>query len=67
MLSKQVTLGSVIGETQLAMIGNTALHPLSYPLTLDTILRHGPGLHGIYVPASCVSTNPSLGPGSAIF
>jgi alcohol dehydrogenase len=57
---EKVTLGSVIGGTQMAMIGNTALHPLSYPLTLDYHLRHGLAC-AIYVPAFLRYNAPELG------
>lgn len=58
---EKVTLGSVIGGTQMAMIGNTALHPLSYPLTLDYDLRHGLAC-AIYVPAFLRFNKAELGP-----
>ncbi|CAH2602062.1 Alcohol dehydrogenase [Rhodovastum atsumiense] len=32
---------SCIGGVQMAMVGNTAIHPLSYPITLDHGVRHG--------------------------
>ncbi|AYD04072.1 hydroxyacid-oxoacid transhydrogenase (plasmid) [Neorhizobium sp. NCHU2750] len=56
---EKVTLGSVIGGTQMAMIGNTALHPLSYPLTLDYNLRHGLAC-AIYVPAFLRYNQPAI-------
>jgi alcohol dehydrogenase class IV len=58
---EKVALGSVIGGTQMAMIGNTALHPLSYPLTLDYDLRHGLAC-AIYVPAFLRYNQSALGP-----
>jgi alcohol dehydrogenase class IV len=32
---------SVICGVQMAMVGNTAIHPLSYPITIDHGVRHG--------------------------
>ena len=32
---------TVGGGIQMAMVGNTAIHPLSYPLTIDHGVRHG--------------------------
>lgn len=58
---EQVTLGSVIGGSQMALVGNTALHPLSYPLTLDYGLRHGLACV-IYAPAFLRYNRPALGP-----
>jgi alcohol dehydrogenase class IV len=58
---ENVALGSVIGGAQMAIIGNTALHPLSYPLTLDYGLRHGLACV-IYLPAFLRFNAPALGP-----
>lgn len=58
---EKVALGSVIGGAQMAICGNTALHPLSYPLTLDYGLRHGAAC-AIYLPAFLRYNAPNLGP-----
>ncbi|WP_165498082.1 iron-containing alcohol dehydrogenase [Siculibacillus lacustris] len=58
---EQVALGSVIGGAQMGIIGNTALHPLSYPLTLGHSLRHGLACV-IYAPAFLRFNAPALGP-----
>jgi alcohol dehydrogenase class IV len=58
---EKVALGSVIGGAQMAIIGNTALHPLSYPLTLDYGLRHGLACV-ICLPAFLRFNAPALGP-----
>jgi alcohol dehydrogenase len=58
---EKVALGSVIGGAQMGVIGNTALHPLSYPLTLGHGLRHGLAC-AVYLPAFLRHNAPALGP-----
>jgi alcohol dehydrogenase len=57
---ERVALGSVVGGAQMGIIGNTALHPLSYPLTLGYGLRHGLAC-AIWVPAFLRFNAPVLG------
>jgi alcohol dehydrogenase len=50
---------SVVCGVQMAMVGNTAIHPLSYPITLDHGLRHGLAC-ALFLPAFLRYNAPSL-------
>jgi alcohol dehydrogenase len=50
---------SVICGVQMAMIGNTAIHPLSYPITLDHGVRHGLAC-ALFLPAFLRFNAPAL-------
>jgi alcohol dehydrogenase len=50
---------SVVCGVQMAMVGNTAIHPLSYPITIDHGVRHGLAC-ALFLPAFVRFNEPVL-------